>query len=81
MTVRGAHSEDKWLGVYRARNPESREASFSPFCPQTVRSLRAKEGQVTVTDFALRRCDLCHSCQPFWLEKVSSLDMGGNVTS
>ncbi|KAK4809039.1 hypothetical protein QYF61_027876 [Mycteria americana] len=42
----------------------------------TMHSLTAKEGQVTVTDFALKRCNLCHSCQPFWLEKVSSPDTG-----
>lgn len=65
-----------------AEGEESAEqTSFSPFCPQTMRSLAAKEGQVTVTGSAPRSCNLCRSCQPCWLEKVSSPDTGGNVTS
>lgn len=39
-----------------------------------MRLLTAEEGQVAVTDFALKRCNLCHSCQPSCLEKVISPD-------
>lgn len=58
-----------------------RQRGFTFLSPSMDSVFTAKEGQVTVTDFAMRKCNLCHSCQPFWLEKVSSSDMGGSVTS
>lgn len=58
-----------------------RQRGFTFLSPSMDSVFTAKEGQVTVTDFAMRKCNLCHSCQPFWLEKVSSPDMGGSVTS
>lgn len=62
----------------QGRNPRGTEAPCPSLCP--VHPLTAKEGQVTVRGCAERSCKLCHSCQPFCLEKVSSPDTGGGVT-